>query len=120
MHTLNPHQRIVSEEYQTYPSHYPYQRIRQDTVYQELEKRGYCPEIMPLILSREEASRTVPLYFDMVEDGIILYDDGTMQHKLEEVRERMRVLGSRRIVLDDGSWYWDLKPDLKPGEVFEI
>ena len=49
--------------------------LRQDTVYQELEKRGYCPEILPLILSREEASRTVPLYFDMVEDGIILYHD---------------------------------------------
>ena len=94
--------------------------LRQDPAYQELERMGYCHEIMPLILSREEVSHTIPLYFDMVEDGIILYDDGTMRNKLEEVRERMRVLGSRRIVLEDGSWYWDLKPDLKPGEVFEI
>jgi len=32
----------------------------------------------------------------------------------------MKELGSKRVFLTDGSWYWDLKPDLRIGEVFEI
>jgi hypothetical protein len=32
----------------------------------------------------------------------------------------MRALGSRRVYLADGSWYWDLKPDFRPGEVVEL
>jgi hypothetical protein len=32
----------------------------------------------------------------------------------------MRALGSRRVYLADGSWYWDLKPDFRFGEVVEI
>jgi len=29
-------------------------------------------------------------------------------------------LGSRKVILGNGSWYWDLKPDWKPGEVIEL
>ncbi len=71
--------------------------------------------------SPEEARFHSPLYLDMVEDGVLLVDrDGFFAQVLEEMRERMRVLGSRRVFLEDGSWYWDLKPDFRFGETVEI
>ena len=69
----------------------------------------------------EEARFHSPLYLDMVEDGILLVDRGQFfQTVLDAMRTRMRELGSRRVFLDDGSWYWDLKPDFRFGEVVEI
>lgn len=69
----------------------------------------------------DEARHHSPLYLDMVEDAILLVDrDGFFGHVLDAMRARMRVLASRRVFLDDGSWYWDLKPDFRFGEVVEI
>ena len=69
----------------------------------------------------DEARFHSPLYLDMVEDGILLFDRGAFFGAvLDTMRSRMRTLGSRRVFLDDGSWYWDLKPDYRFGEVVEI
>ena len=69
----------------------------------------------------EEARYHSPLYLDIVEDGILLVDRGRFfETVLVAMRARMRELGSRRVFLDDGSWYWDLKPDFRFGEVVEI
>ena len=69
----------------------------------------------------EEARFHSPLYLDMVEDGILLVDrEAFFRTVLDGMRARMRELGSRRVFLDDGSWYWDLKPDYRFGEVVEI
>ena len=69
----------------------------------------------------EEARHHSPLYLDIVEDGILLVDRGrSFERVLDAMRARMRELGSRRVFLDDGSWYWDLKPDFRFGEVVEI
>ena len=71
--------------------------------------------------SPEEARFRSPLSLDIVEDGMLLFDrGGFFAAVLAGMRERMRALGSRRIRLDDGSWYWDLKPDFRFGEVVEI
>jgi uncharacterized protein len=71
--------------------------------------------------SPEEASDHSPLYLDMVDDAVILFDrEGFFARVLESMRARMRLLGSRRVFLGDGSWYWDLKPDYRYGEVIEI
>lgn len=71
--------------------------------------------------SPEEASYHSPLYLDIVEEGILVVDrDGFFEHVLAEMRARMQELGSRRVFLADGSWYWDLKPDFRFGEVVEI
>jgi len=35
-------------------------------------------------------------------------------------KERLKVLGSKRIQLKDGTWYWDIKPDLEFGEIFTL
>jgi hypothetical protein len=69
----------------------------------------------------EEAAYHSPLFLDIVEDGILLVDrNGFFGRVLGEMRERMRALGSRRVFLKDGGWYWDLKPDFRFGEVVEI
>jgi hypothetical protein len=69
----------------------------------------------------EEARHHSPLYLDIVEDGVLLYDrDGFFATILETMRGRMRALGSRRVYLPDQSWYWDLKPNFRFGEVVEI
>jgi uncharacterized protein len=71
--------------------------------------------------STGEARIHSPLYLDIVEDGILILDrGGFFEQVLSGMRARMRVLGSRRIFLDDGTWYWDLKPDFRFGEVVEI
>ena len=71
--------------------------------------------------SPEEARHHSPLYLDIVEDGILLVDRGDFfRTVLDDMRARMQALGSRRVFLDDGSWYWDLKPDFRFGEVVEI
>jgi hypothetical protein len=69
----------------------------------------------------EEARAHSPLYLDMVEDGVLIVDrDGFFRSVLDAIRSRMRELGSRRVFLPDGTWYWDLKPDFRFGEVVEI
>lgn len=69
----------------------------------------------------DEARFRSPLYLDLVEDAILLVDRGDFfRDVLDGLRERMRQLGSRRVFLEDGSWYWDLKPDFRFGEVVEL
>lgn len=67
--------------------------------------------------SPDEARVNSPLYLDMVEDARLLFDrDGFFADVLGGLRARMRELGSRRVVLPDGSWYWDLQPGFRFGE----
>lgn len=74
-----------------------------------------------VVKSPEEAEHHSPLYLDLVEEGIILFDrDRFFETILRRMKERMRALGSRRIFLENGSWYWDLKPDYRFGEVVEV
>jgi predicted nucleotidyltransferase len=71
--------------------------------------------------SPEEARVHSPLYLDIVEEGIVILDrGGVVGDVLASMRQRMRALGSRRVYLADGSWYWDLKPDFRFGETVEI
>ncbi len=71
--------------------------------------------------SPTEARIRSPLYLDIVEDGILILDRGRFfEGVLAGMRARMRALGSRRVFLEGGAWYWDLKPDFRFGEVVEI
>ena len=74
----------------------------------------------PVFKTPEEVEAGSPLYLDMVEDARILVDpEGFLAGYLERLRVRLRVLGARRIRRGN-AWYWELKPDLKPGEIFAI
>jgi len=86
----------------------------------EMRRAGFSPEISPVFKTPEEASHGSPLFLDMVEDARLLFDrEGFMQAGLDRLRSRLKALGARRIWRGN-AWFWDLKPDYKPGEVFEI
>jgi len=79
------------------------------------------PFLSYMILSKKEADENRYIYLDMVEDAKILYDrDNFFVQRLKVIKERLKELHSKRVWLEDGTWYWDLKPDLKPGEVFTL
>ena len=75
----------------------------------------------PILKTEVEAAHHSPLFLDMTEDARLLHDrGGFFATVLRGMRERMRELGSHRVAMPDGSWYWDLKPDYRFGEVVEI
>lgn len=85
-----------------------------------LRDRGLTTEISPVFKTIEEAAHGSPLFLDMVEDARIVLDrDGFFAGVLERLRGRLHELGARR-VWRGTRWYWDLKPDRKPGEVIEL
>lgn len=74
--------------------------------------------LSPVLKTPAEVEQGSPLFLDLVEDARILHDEeGFLAGYLDGLRARLRVLGSRRIWRGD-TWYWDLKPDIQPGEVF--
>jgi predicted nucleotidyltransferase len=85
-----------------------------------LNMDGYLIDLSPVIKTKEEAMRGSPVFLDMVEDAIILYDkEGFFEGVLERLRKKLATLGAKR-VWRGSAWYWDLKPDFRPGEVFEL
>ena len=80
-----------------------------------LSRYRTTPPASPVFRSEEELADTPWLLLDVCDHGIILFDPrAVLACKLASLRLRLRELGSRRIELADGSWYWDLKPDLRP------
>jgi predicted nucleotidyltransferase len=85
-----------------------------------LQKEGIHTFLSVILKSPDEARNGSPLFLDMVEDAKILYDkEGFFSTVLEKLRSRLQTLGAKR-VWKGNAWYWVLKPDLKPGEVFEL
>ncbi len=84
--------------------------------------RALSPVLWNLVTkSTAEARFHSPLYLDIVEEGILILDrDRFFEAVLATMRARMRVLGAVAVVLDDGTWYWDLKPDFRFAEVVEL
>lgn len=79
------------------------------------------PMLSTIILSSEEAMENRNIFLDMIEDSIILYDqDSFFNNRLNDLKKRLFELGSEKIILEDRTWYWKLKPDLELGEVFEV
>lgn len=80
------------------------------------------PPWLSLVLKdRDEGAFHAPLYLDLTEDARLLVDrEGFFAEVLADMRMRMARLGSKRVWLGSNRWYWDLKPDSRPGEVVEI
>jgi hypothetical protein len=96
-------------------------RLRETKTYRELRERGMSTWVQFHPLRVEEAKLNRPIYLDMVEDAIILLDrEGFIKSVFTRLKKRLEELKARRVYLEDGSWFWDLKPDIKRGEVVEI
>lgn len=85
-----------------------------------MRAEGIHARLSPVFKTPEEAKRGSPLFLDMVEDARLLFDrDGFMEGVLARLRQRLAELGARR-VWRGNAWFWDLKPDYRIGEVFEL
>ena len=84
------------------------------------EEQGVAAFLSPLLKTPEEAERLRPLYLDMVEDAVMVYDQGDfLESVLARLKRRLDELGAKRVWMGK-KWYWVLKPDAKFGEVIEI
>ena len=81
---------------------------------------GLHPSLSPIFKTPDEVAAGSPLFLDMIDDARIVYDrDDFLKQAFSDFAGRLARLGAKRIWRDN-CWYWDLKPDYKPGEVFEI
>jgi len=43
-----------------------------------------------------------------------------MKKRLEKLKDKLSELKARKVLLADGKWYWELKPEIKKGKVIEL
>jgi hypothetical protein len=85
-----------------------------------LMDEGYYVTFSPILKTPEEAMRFSPIYMDMTEDAIILYDRNEFFRKvLEKTKKRLKELGFERVWLSKKSWYWR-KRDYTFGEIIDF
>jgi len=96
-------------------------RVRDfERIENSLEKKGFKLPFSPIIKTKEEVEKGSPLFFDMIEDSIILYDRGNFfKNYLKKLKSKLDSLGAKKIKRR-GFWFWVLKKDYKLGEVFSI
>lgn len=82
--------------------------------------KGVSTSLSPVLKTPSEIAHGSPLLLDMTDDARILVDaEGFLARSLDGLRIRLAALGARRIWRGN-AWYWDLKPDYRPGEVFDL
>ncbi|NGZ08115.1 MAG: nucleotidyltransferase domain-containing protein [Nitrospira sp. LK70] len=82
--------------------------------------RGVHTVLSPVFKTAHEVQAGSPLFLDLVEDARVLYDRNEFfSQELARLRKKLSRLGAKRIWRGN-AWYWDLKPDYRPGEVFEL
>ncbi|HHV55230.1 MAG TPA: nucleotidyltransferase domain-containing protein [Firmicutes bacterium] len=83
---------------------------------QALEEEGINVALSPVIKTPEEAEQGSLLFLDMTTDAVLVYDRaGFLAELLRKLTERLQQLGARKVVRGN-AWFWDLKPDFRPGE----
>lgn len=88
--------------------------------YRNLRTNGLNPEPYPIFMTEKDLYESPLILLDIQEHGIIIYDSGVLKERFESLRDKLKKLGSKKVILEDGTWYWMIKPDWKPGEVFEL
>lgn len=84
---------------------------------EDLWEQGIYADFIEVIRSQTEAQQFHPLYLDMSQEAVLLYDrDRFLEALLERVRERLQRSGAERRPVGR-YWYWDLKQTDLSGEV---
>lgn len=81
-----------------------------------------CPpvSISPIFKTPQEVEAGSPLFLDMTQDALILFDrNDFFAGYLQRLRARMAELGTQR-VQTRGGYYWLYKPDAKPRESIRL
>jgi hypothetical protein len=88
---------------------------------ERLKRDGIYTSLSFLPLRKEEVTRFPLILLDLTEEGIIIYDEEFFLEKiLVKLKAKLIELNARRIFIDEDTWYWDLKPDYKFGEIISI
>ncbi len=86
----------------------------------DARRRGWALELSPVFKTPDEVTQGSPLFLDLVHDARFLEDREDFMHQaLARLKLRLDALGAKR-VWRGNAWFWDLKPDYRPGEVFEL
>lgn len=84
---------------------------------EDIWMQGIYADFIEVIRSRTEALQFHPLYLDISQEAILLYDHDQFLHTLlEKVRERLQRAGAERHAIGR-CWYWNLKQADLSGEV---
>ncbi len=88
---------------------------------EKLYDEGYYVSFSPIMKTPpEEASHFSPLYMDMVEDAVILFDkDNFFGNILKRVKEKLNELGFERVWLGR-KWYWRKRDYRFGGEIIDF
>lgn len=87
---------------------------------QEAANAGVTTSLSPVFKRPQELAARSLLMLDWTEDARMLHDpDGVLAQALDRLRARLTALGARRLWRGN-AWYWDLKPDYRPGDIFEL
>ncbi len=85
----------------------------------EARAQGVQTEVSPVFKTPAELAAGSPLLLDMTQDARILVDRGELEQALTSLRTRLAAQGARRVVRGN-AWFWDLKPDYRPGDTFTL
>lgn len=94
--------------------------LENSTEFENLQTLGLFPRPSAIFMTESELWQCPHILLDILDHGIILFDTSVLNKRLETLRTRLLQLGAKKVILKDGSWYWDLKPDWKPGEIIEL
>ncbi|HSV31003.1 MAG TPA: nucleotidyltransferase domain-containing protein [Atribacteraceae bacterium] len=84
---------------------------------EELKKQGIETTLSPVIKTPDEIRKGSPLFMDMMEDGVILFEkDSFFSDYLRDFSTRLHNLGARRLRRGE-SWYWLLDQNHSIDEV---
>jgi|CXWL01.1.fsa_nt_gi predicted nucleotidyltransferase len=86
-----------------------------------LRAQGYRASVEAYVVSKAQARRGLPIYLDMALDAIVLHDpENFFSRRIDQVKQRMVELRSRREWLSQDTYIWQLKTDAEPGEVISL
>lgn len=72
-------------------------------------------------MNKEEFQNHPPLLLDLTTDALPLIDvENFFSREIELLRQRLNELGAKKVILENGRWYWILKPGIKWGEEVRI
>jgi predicted nucleotidyltransferase len=80
---------------------------------------GISPQIQEVIFTEDKLRSHPDILIDLTTNLKIIHDNGILAEEIDMVRRKLKRLGSKKVETKN-SWFWILKPDLKPGEAIEI
>ncbi len=87
---------------------------------QHAREHGWNVDLSPFIRTPDEVNIGGYLYLDMVDDAVILYDKNNFfADYLKHLKKRLEEYGAKKRPWK-GGYYWEIKPDLKAGEVIKL